>query len=394
LPEILLLVRRAAAQGGLKKPFERALHKIVKNIPLPVVAMFVCFHPERAGLSGEEVLQKIEQMREETVRAKKREKTVKGLGKVAVIGSGPAGLTVAHELAGKGFSVTVFEALPEAGGMLRKGIPEYRLPKQALAGEVQLIRDMGVEMKTGTIVGRDISFASLRESDYRAVFVGVGAHKSQTLKVEGVDLAGVMHALDFLWDSNCGRSVKVGENVVVVGGGNVAVDTAETALRLGAKQAAILYRRSREEMPANRREVKEAEEQGVKLELLVSPKRILGRNGKVSAVECVRMRLGDPDETGRRKALAVEGSEFQREADMVILAIGETPDLSFLPFDVDRNEDGTVWVDPTTMATSMEGVFAGGDVVRGPASVIEAIRDGKIAAESIEKYLDSLRGER
>jgi NADPH-dependent glutamate synthase beta subunit-like oxidoreductase len=186
--------------------------------------------------------------------------------------------------------------------------------------------------------------------------------------------------------------VAVGKNVVVIGGGNVAIDAAETALTLGANEAAVLYRRSRDEMPANPWEVKEAEGKGVKIEFLVAPKRILGKNGKVSAIECVRMQLGEPDETGRRKPIPIEGSEFIRETDMVILAIGETPDLEFLPKEIELNEDGTVWVDPITMETSVQGVFAGGDVITGPATVIEAILAGKRAAAFIENYLKSLGG--
>jgi len=186
--------------------------------------------------------------------------------------------------------------------------------------------------------------------------------------------------------------MEIGKNVVVIGGGNVAMDVAKTALKLGAEKVTTLYRRSREEMPANPWEVKEAENEGVKIEFLVAPKKILGENGKASAVECVRMQLGEPDESGRRKPILREGSEFTRKADMVILAIGEAPDLEFLPKEIELNEDGTVWVNPITMETNLRGVFAGGDAVTGPATVIEAIRAGKRAAESIEKYLKSLGG--
>nr|MDO8134168.1 FAD-dependent oxidoreductase [Candidatus Njordarchaeum guaymaensis] len=183
-----------------------------------------------------------------------------------------------------------------------------------------------------------------------------------------------------------------GKNIVVVGGGNVAMDAARTALQLGGSKVTILYRRSRDEMPAIPWEVKEAEDEGVKIEFLVSPGKILGEKGKVSAIECVRMQLGEPDETGRRTSTPVEGSDFSRKTDMVILAIGETPDLGFLPKEIDVNDDGTLWVNPITMETSIQGVFAGGDVVTGPATVIEAIRAGKNAADSIENYLKSLEG--
>lgn len=391
LPEIFLVMRSTAMEHGYKQSFEKALQRIVKKVPLPLVTTLVCFHPERAGLDNKEVLEKIERMREEWVRTRKGEKSKASAGKIAVIGSGPAGLTVAYELSRKGYSVTIFEALPELGGMLRKGIPEYRLSKEVLANEIQFIKDLGVEIKAGTKVGRDLCFEDLHKDGYKAVFVGAGAHRSQQLRIEGRDLEGVVHALDFLWDSNFGRKMQVGRNVVVIGGGNVAVDAARTALCLGTNEVAILYRRSKEEMPANLWEVKEAQDRGVKIEFLISPKRILGEKGKVSGVECVRTRLGEPDETGRRKAVPIERSEFKRETDMVILAIGESPDLEFLPKEIELNEDGTVWVNPVTLETSLQGVFAGGDAVNGPASVIEAVRDGKRAAESIESYLRSLR---
>ncbi len=237
-----------------------------------------------------------------------------------------------------------------------------------------------------------MNFEDLWKEGYKAIFIGAGAHESQKLKIEGDALEGVIHALDFLWNVNLREKMEIGKNVVVIGGGNVAIDAAKTALRLGANEAIILYRRSREEMPANPWEVKEAEDEGVKIEFLVAPQKILGKNGKVSAIECVRMQLGEPDETGRRKPTPVEGSEFTRETDMVILAIGEAPNLEFLPKGIEVNEDGTVWVNPITMETSLQGVFAGGDVVTGPATVIEAIRAGKCAAESVENYLKSSGG--
>ena len=393
IPEIFHFIRSIAAEHGYTEPLERALKKIVENIPLPLVTILVCFHPERAGLDKERILSRIEKMRVERLKTGKRKRALKvSTGKIAVIGSGPAGLSVAYELARKGHGVTIFEALAEAGGMLRKCIPEYRLPKQVLAKEVQFIKDLGVEIKTGLSVGKDLNFEDLRKEGFKAIFIGSGAHKSQKLKIEGGDSKGVVHALDFLWSVNCGKKIEIEKSVVVIGGGNVAVDSAKTALRLGAARVSILYRRSREEMPANPWEVKEAENEGVKIEFLVAPKKILGENGRVSAVECVRMQLGELDESGRRKPISIEGSEFEREADMVILAIGEAPDLEFLPKEVELNQDGTVWVNPITMETSLQGVFAGGDAVTGPATVIEAIRAGKHAAEAIEDYLKSLGG--
>jgi NADH-quinone oxidoreductase subunit F len=388
LPEIFLFMRKIAKEHGYTQPFEEALQKIVENIPLPLVTTLVCFHPERAGLDKEKVLEKIEQIREELSKAKKGRMPVKRVeGKVAVIGSGPAGLTVAFELSRKGYDVTIFEALPEPGGMLRKCIPEYRLPKEVLTKEIQAIKDLGAKIETNVTVGKDLNFSDLWKEEYKAIFIGAGAHKSQKLEIEGGDLEGVVYALDFLRDVNCGKTIEVGENILVVGGGNVALDAAKTALRLGGNEVTVLYRRSREEMPANPWEVKETEDEGVKIEFLVAPKKILGQNGKASAVECFRMELGELDETGRRKPIPIEDSEFTRETDTVILAIGEAPDLEFLPKEIEFNENGTVWVNPITMETSLPGVFAGGDAVTGPATVIEAIQGGKRAAESIENYL-------
>lgn len=391
LPEIFLYIRTVAVKNAFTQPLEIALEKIVDNIPLPIVTTLVCFHPERAGLDTKKILDMIENIRTERLRKAKKRKIVKSSGeKIAVIGSGPAGLTVASELAKKGHKVTIFEAFSEPGGMLRKCIPEYRLPKRVLAKEIRLIEDLGVEIKTGVKVGKDVSFDDLRKGNYKAVFIGVGANKSQTFKIEGGDLEGVAHAIEFLWNANCKEKVEVGKDVIVIGGGNVAMDAAKTALRFGADKVTVLYRRSKEEMPAIPWEVKEAENEGVKIEFLVAPKKILGKNGKVSAVECIRMQLGEPDESGRRKPIPIEDSEFTRETDIVILAVGEAPDLGFLPKEVELNEDGTIWIDPITMETSIEGVFAGGDAVIGPATVIEAIWAGKRAAESIENYVKSL----
>jgi NADPH-dependent glutamate synthase beta subunit-like oxidoreductase len=392
LPEIFLEMRKLALQQGKTGPSEQALSRIAENIPLPLVATLVCFHPERAGLDREKTLDKLGSMYDDYLKRVKAERAQEvSEERVAVIGSGPAGLTVAFELSKKGYGVTVFEALAEPGGMLRKCIPSFRLPKQYVDKEIKALTDLGVEIKKNVSVGQDVNFNGLSREGYRAVFIGIGAQKSSSLRVEGGELKGVIHALEFLWNCNCGTGPTVGKNVVVIGGGNVAVDAARVAKLAGAKDVAILYRRSEDEMPAIPWEVKEAVAEGVKIDFLVSPKKIVGENGAVRAVECVRMELGEPDESGRRKAKPIVGSEFQRETDMVILAIGEAPDVEFLPKEIELNEDGTVCVDPVTMATSVPGVFGAGDVVSGPATVMEAICSGKRAAESIMAYLRSLR---
>jgi NADH-quinone oxidoreductase subunit F len=395
LPEVFLSMRKIALEHGFTSSSEKAFRKIAENIPLPLTTTLACFHPERAGLEQERALEKIEQLYDEHLKSEKakRAKEVRE-ETVAVIGSGPAGLTVGYELSRKGYGVTIYESLPEPGGMLRKCIPNSRLPRRFLDKEIQSIKDLGVEIKTGQTVGQDLNFNALWREGYKAIFVSVGAHKTQKLRVEGADLNGVIHALDFLWHTNSGENVEIGKNIIVVGGGNVAVDAARTALaarkalEMGAEEVTILYRRSREEMPAIPWEVKEAEIEGVKIEFLVSPKKIMGQDGKVCGIQCVRMELGEPDDTGRRKAVPIEGSEFKHEADMVILAIGEAPDVEFLPKEVELSDDGTVWTDPITMETTVKGVFAGGDAVTGPATIIEAICAGKRAAASIEKYLN------
>jgi NADPH-dependent glutamate synthase beta subunit-like oxidoreductase len=271
--------------------------------------------------------------------------------------------------------------------MLRECIPEFRLPKSIVDAEIEQIRRTGVEIQTGTTLGKDFSFSDLWQKGFKAVFVSVGAHKTRKLRVEGESLEGVFDALEFLRLTNESESVDLGKHVVVIGGGNVAIDSARTALRSGAKEATILYRRSMEEMPANPYEIKEAEHEGVKVGFLAAPKRILGQNGHVSGVECVKMELGEPDESGRRAPKPIEGSEFTVLADSVILAIGEAPDVSFLPKEIEVTENNTVAVEPFSVITSQPGVFAGGDCVSGPATVIEAIVAGKKAAGCIDQYL-------
>ena len=382
VPEVFLSIKNVLADRGELTGFSKALEIVKKRVPLPLVTLYVCFHPERAIKDAEIIQNAVKELissREKVNMPAKREE------KIAVIGSGPAGLTVSLKLAEKGYNVTVFESLPQPGGMLRKCIPNYRLPRKILDEEISFLREMGVEFKTGLTVGKDVGFEDLQREGYKAFFVGIGAHKPRRIKLEGEEIEGVMHALDFLWKANVGEKIDLGEKVAVIGGGNVAVDSARTALRLGAKEAVILYRRSRDEMPANPWDVREAEEEGVKIEFLVAPRKILGESGKVKAIECVRMELGEIDETGRRRPRPIEGSEFTADFDSIILAVGEEPDLSFLPSEIKISERKTM-VNPSTML----GVFAGGDAVTGPATVIEAIVAGVRAANSIDKYL---RGE-
>lgn len=308
--------------------------------------------------------------------------------KVAIIGAGPAGLTAANDLTLKGHNVTVFEALPEAGGMLRVGIPEYRLPKEILKKEVAYIQKLGVDIKTGVQVGKDVTLEEIRR-DYDALFLGVGAHGGMRLGVEGEDLPGVLEGVEFLRAVNLGEKTKLGKKVAVVGGGNTAIDCARTAKRLGAGEVSIIYRRSRAEMPASAEEVAAAEDEGTKIEFLTTPSRFLSQNGKLSKMECIRMELGKPDASGRPRPIPVEGSEFTTSVDTVIAALGQAPETDFVKeLGISVSKRGTIEIDPKTGATNIEGVFAGGDVVTGPAFVIDAIAAGHKAARSIDRYLN------
>ena len=364
-----------------------------KEVPFPIICWHTCFHPERAEVGTEKLLGALEKISTRRLQTKRKE-AGGHKERVAVIGSGPAGLTAAWELARKGYVVTIFEALPAAGGMLRKGMPEYRLPRKALESETQSLKDAGVEIRTNTKIGRDIGFDELWREGYKAVFVAAGAHKSRKLGIEGEELKGVVDALDFLWKVNTQQKVNLGRRVGIIGGGNVAVDAARTAVHQGAEEVIILYRRSKEEMPANPWEISEAEREGVKIELLVAPKKILEEEGKASGLECVRMKLGELDETGRKAPVPIDGSEFSLELDRIVVAVGETVETSFLPKEVEVDRGNRILINPITMETSMRGVFAGGDAVTGPATVMEAVLAGKRAACSIDQYLTHVKEER
>jgi NADPH-dependent glutamate synthase beta subunit-like oxidoreductase/2,4-dienoyl-CoA reductase-like NADH-dependent reductase (Old Yellow Enzyme family) len=381
--------------------YEKALEVIEDKIPFPATIGRVCPHPCETKCNRREFDQSIAinglkrfiadavyERSEEVMTPAPRTSDAR----VAVIGAGPAGLTAAVNLVQSGYGVTVFEALPKAGGMLTVGIPEYRLPRSVVEREITNIQKYGVEIRLNSPVGKDgLTFENLWQEGYQAIFVATGAHKSMPLGVPGEDLTGVFHGTALLKEINLGNKVKVGKKVAVVGGGNVAVDAARSALRAGAKEVVIVYRRSRDEMPAYPEEVAAAEGEGIKIQFLALPTRVIGKDGKVSGLECIKTQLGAPDASGRRKPEPVKGSEFMIDVDTMIAAVGEAPDLAFLDaakFALNGNK--TLKAASPAFVTNVKGVFAGGDAVTGPATVIEAIAAGKKAALAIDKYL---RGE-
>lgn len=313
--------------------------------------------------------------------------------RVAVVGGGPAGMTAAYYLRLEGYDVTVFEAHEKAGGWLRYGIPPYRLPDDVLDYEIDSILKLGVTLKTNQVLGRDFSLEGLLDQGYESVFLGLGAQASTSMRIEGEDADGTMSGIDFLEQVNAGNISSIKGRVVVVGGGNTAVDAARTSLRLGADEVIVVYRRSREEMPAHHLEIEEMEHEGVKMELLTNPIQFnLGANGRITGMTCVRMELGEPDASGRRRPVPIEGSEFDISADWVFLAIGQKADLTCLENSRYNNllqisRWGTFEVESETMATNIPGIFAGGDVVTGAATAIEAIAAGKKAANAIHRFI-------
>jgi NADPH-dependent glutamate synthase beta subunit-like oxidoreductase/CO/xanthine dehydrogenase FAD-binding subunit len=307
--------------------------------------------------------------------------------RVAIIGSGPAGLSAAYYLGISGHRVTVFERMEETGGMLRYGIPEYRLPKEILRKVIGYIQKLGVEIRTGVQAGKDLSIAEIKK-DYDAVFIATGAHGRVRIGVEGEDIPGVLDGINFLRAVNLGEKIRVGKKVAVIGGGNTAIDCARTAKRLGGEDVSIVYRRSCAEMPASSEEIAAAEEEGVDIDYLASPIRFLSERGRLSGIECIRIELGEPDASQRPQPVPIRGSEFTVPVDTVIVALGQVPVTEFVrEFGVSLTEGGTIEAEPEKSATNIEGVFAGGEVTSCPSTVIEAIAAGRRGAVAIDLYL-------
>jgi indolepyruvate ferredoxin oxidoreductase alpha subunit len=372
--------------------FDEALALIKKTLPFPGIIGRICTQPCAGKCVRGEVEEAIainalkraateygKYAEDYTIAAEKKEK-------VAVIGGGPAGMMAAYDLRKAGYKVTIFEAQSKLGGMMAVGIPEFRLPRNILDEETDIIQQLGVELQLNKRVGKDVKLADLQK-DYDAVFIAVGAHKGRSLGIENERASGVIDGTEFLYKVNTGEKVKAEDKVVIVGGGNVAVDCARTCVRLGFKDVNIVYRRSKAEMPAIAEEIAEAEHEGVKLTLLSGPGKVVVKGGKAAGLECIKMELGEPDASGRRRPEPRKDSEFVIETGLIIAAVGEEPELSFVNGDAAGIvEKGYIKVEPVTLATSVKGVFAGGDAVTGAATVIQAMAAGRKAANSIDKY--------
>jgi len=384
--------------------FTEALDLITEAVAFPRTLGRVCTHPCESQCTRGKVDQAI------SIRALKRfvsennsvESSLRraqtlnnateptGSPRVAIIGGGPAGLTAARELARLGHRSTIFEALSTPGGMVTVGIPPFRLPHEVRQADIEDIVRLGIEIRTSTPIGKELTLHDLQRQGYEAILIAVGAHKNQMLEIPGEDLPGVIDSITFLQATNLNQPTTIGQRVVVIGGGFTAIDSARTAIRLHCESVQILYRRSLEEMPASPEEVAEAQVEGVKIEYLVAPVRIIGQQGKVLGIECTRMKLGETDSSGRRRPIPIKGSEFFAEADTVIVAVGQRPDLSFLGGDPTLTEGKKhIVVDPLTMATKVPGIFAAGDAAGEPGPMINAIAGGRRAAFFIDRFLRS-----
>ena len=376
--------------------YKQAIELIYKNLPLPGVIGRVCPHPcEKVCRRGEKdeavSICKLKRFAADQIDYSElalpeitpREE------KVAVIGSGPAGLSAAYYLALEGYKVTIFEAAPVLGGWLRVGIPEYRLPRDVLENEINHILNLGVEAKTNTTLGKDLTLQELKERGYKAMYLAVGCQKGASLAIPGEDADGVIQGVDFLRDCALGNHTNGVKKAVVIGGGNVAIDAARTLNRIGAEQVTILYRRSQQEMPAFAEEVHAALDEGVKIQFLAAPVEVISSGSKVSGIKCIKMELGPADQSGRRRPIPIAGSEFVVDTDTIVPAIGQIIDPMIWDniSGLERSPWNTIGVDPVTYQTSIEGVFSGGDAGTGPATVVEAVAAGREAAESISRFI-------
>lgn len=378
--------------------YQEAVQLIMERLPLPGVLGRVCPHPcesncRRAEVDSSVAIRNLKRFAADQVDLNDLPKPEidERPEKVAVVGSGPAGLTVAYYLRLRGFKITLFEALPVLGGMLRVGIPDYRLPPKILDQEIKHILDLGIEVKTGVRFGADFTLTDLKADGFSAIFLGIGAHNSMKLGIPGEEEPhAVIDAVQFLRDVNLGDRTSPGRQVVIVGGGNVAIDAARVAKRLGASSVTVVYRRTEKEMPAYAEEIIGAKQEGVEFVYLTAPVRIVSKEGRVQGFECLQTELGLPDDSGRRRPIPIEGSEFVIDCDVVIPAIGQKADITWAATatDLTLTRWNTIQVDPHIMQTSIPNVFAGGDAVSGAATVIEAVANAHKAVQAIEQFID------
>lgn len=375
--------------------FKEAYNLIMRTIPLPSSCGRICHHPcedfcTRGKIDSPLAIAALKSFIGDYARQNKltpRLRTApKRNEKVAIIGAGPAGLTAAFRLALRGFQVKIFERTTKSGGMLYWGIPDFRLSKDVLESEIEALLGAGIDIEYNRMVGKDITLKELQK-EYQAIFIAIGAHRRLKIGIEGEELKGVIHGIDFLKKALVGENVEIGRNVAIVGGGITAIDSARTALRLGAK-VTVLYRRGLEDMVAMPYEVQAAKEEGVEFQFYVAPIRIIGKDGKVSGIECIRMKPGEKDDTGRPMPIPIEGSEFVLAFDTIIPAVSQAPEADVLGENIELTDWKTIKVDEKSMLTNIPGVFAGGDAVSGPASAVEAFAAGNKAARCIERYLD------
>jgi len=376
--------------------YKRALEIIMEDLPLPGVLGRVCPHGcedacRRCDVDEPVAIRDLKRLAADQFDP--REIVIKCLPerdeKVAIIGSGPAGLSAAFFLAKKGIRSTIFEALPKAGGMLRVGIPDHRLPPEVLDREIEVVTNLGVEIKTNTPLGPNLSVDDLMK-DFKSVFLAIGAHKGIELGIPGENVNGVKQGVQFLKEVNLTGKTTVGKKIAIIGGGNVAIDVSRAAVRMGAKEVTIVYRRTSREMPAFKEEVKAAQDEGVLIRFLAAPQEVIAEDGKVIGLRCIEMELGEADSSGRRSPIPVPGSEFELEIDQLIPAIGQRPDLTALEHitGLEYSRWSTVDTNAISYMTDVEGIFAGGDLQTGPWTVIGAIAQGKEVAESIERYFN------
>ncbi|TFG33372.1 4Fe-4S dicluster domain-containing protein [Candidatus Thorarchaeota archaeon] len=378
------------------KRFDEALELMRSTYPFAGTLGRVCNAPCESrcqrGLIDQPVsIRNLHRFLADNERAKSKKKTptpsLDKEEKIAVIGAGPAGIGCAYDLLRMGYPVTIFESKPKNGGLLRYGIPSYRLPRDVLDEEISYVQQIGAEILNNQHITKP---SELLTKGFSAVFVGTGASSSRKLRIDGEDAKGVFHALEFLDDINMGKKINLGKRVAVIGGGNAAIDSARVALRIGASEVSIVYRRSREEMPAIETEIEDAEHEGIVLKILSSPVKILTDGGKATGIQCIKMELGEPDASGRRRPVPMPNSEFDIEVDSIVVAIGQGIDADDYFSDLEYTEWGLIQADSKSFQTSVQGVFAGGDAVSGPATVVKAVGAGKKAAISIDQYL---RGE-